>query len=160
MRSELEHLIDDVARVMTDAGTPPDLRGAVLARIDRRRTWWLVWLAAPVAAAALLALAIGLRDSGSPSGPAPASTSLTRAVPAVVDPPAAIAADPGPRSTARRRPAQTLSVRTIAALAEPVALTTGDIQPDALGIALLQMKPIVTEPLTVKVLDEHSGGRQ
>jgi hypothetical protein len=45
-------------------------------------------------------------------------------------------------------------------LKEPVALTSASIQPDALSVPLLQLKPLVTEPIAIKVIADDSGGRE
>ena len=155
-----DRLIDDVARSMTSGAAGVDLRSAVLARIDRRTPWRLMWLAVPVGVAALVVAAVGLRQPASPSRSAPGVPTMAR-----VAPPAALDAPPviAPASAAlppARRPATTLPhVRTIAVLAEPAALATLPIQPDALAIPLLNVKPIATEPIANNAIDD-SGARQ
>lgn len=160
-------LIDDVARGMTDAAPPADLRGAVLARIDRRRPIRFWWLAAPIAAGVLVALAI--RHNGTNPGAAPQVPAIAKAGPVTSTGtgtgPTAASSDPagnpsrGP-ARPRRQPAPVLQVRTIAALKEPAALDSAAIQPDGLDIPLLQLKPIVTEPIAIRVIGDDSGGRE
>jgi hypothetical protein len=161
----LTPLIDDVARLMTDAAPPAGLRRAVLASIDRRRPTRFAWVAAPIAAAALVVLAIGLRHAGTNSGGTSPVPSIAQTAPAAgAGSPAADTGDPGDPlrvpARPRRQPAPVLQVRTIPALSEPAVLDRGAIQPDVLDIPLLQLKPIVTEPIAIKVIGDDSGGRE
>lgn len=156
----MDRVIDDVARAMTGGNPPADLRGAVLARLDRRLPWRWAWLALPATVAAIVVLTVAVRDRGAtvPSTPV-SSVAQVRSAPAV-DPPAAAAAGPAPRRVSSRRARPGIAaIRSIAALAEPRPLRTEIIQPDALAIPLLQMKPIATEPIAIKAIDDGSGGR-
>jgi hypothetical protein len=58
----LDTLIDDVARRMTEGAPASELTSRVLQRIDerqqRRRGWRAVWVAAPIAAAAVVLIAL------------------------------------------------------------------------------------------------------
>jgi hypothetical protein len=159
----LTHLIDDVARAMTGAAPQAGMREAVLARIERRRPARFLWAAAPIAAAALVVLAVGLRDAGTKSGvalvPAIAQTSpVGSAAPATIATEPTTSASGALRS--RRKATSLAQVREIPALKEPVPLGDGSIQPDALAIPLLQLKPIVTEPIAIRVIGDDSGGRE
>jgi hypothetical protein len=161
----LTPLIDDVARVMTDAAPPAELRRAVLASIDRRRPARFWWFAAPVAAAALVVIAIGLRRDGTNSGVASPVPALARSTPAAsAGSPAAGGGDTGDSllvpARPRRQPVPVLQVRTIRALNEPAALDRAGIQPDGLDIPLLQLKPIVAEPIAIRVIGDDAGGRE
>jgi hypothetical protein len=159
----LDRLIDDVARVMTEASPSAGLRDAVLARIERRPVHWRAWLLVPVTAAAAVVLAIALRGPASRPDPVrmPPHVETASNAPApslaAVPPEATGAALRIPR--VRRSSPRMAQVRTIPALAEPAALVAHDIQPDALAIPLLRMKPIVTEPIAIKVIDDL-GARQ
>jgi hypothetical protein len=157
----VDRLIDDVARAMTDANPPADLRATVLARLDRRPSWRLAWLAAPVTVAAVLAMAIALRDRGVTVQPAPASPAVAQALSTpVVDPAPAIIAEPARQRSSSRQRAQTMAtIPSLAALPGPRALKPFEIQPDALAIPLLHMKPIPTEPIGIRTIDDGSGGR-
>jgi hypothetical protein len=154
----VDRLIDDVARGMTDMNLPLDLRAAVLDRLDRRPTR-LVWLAAPLTVGAALVLAIVLRDDGVPVNLPPAISPVAQNVSKpVVDPPAAGVGEPVRKTTRSRPPAVALSpIRSLAALPGPRALGARDIQPDVLAIPLLDMKPIVTEPIAIRTIDDGSG---
>jgi hypothetical protein len=155
----VDRLIDDVARGMTDVNPPLDLRAAVLERLDRRPAWRLLWLAAPVTVAAALVLAIGLRDEVVTVNPPPAISPVVQTVSKpLVDPPAAGVGEPVRKATRPRPPAVALSpIRSLAALSGPRALGARDIQPDVLAIPLLDMKPIVTEPIAIRTIDDGSG---
>jgi hypothetical protein len=157
----VDRLIDDVARAMTDANPPADLRAAILARLDQSPSWRLAWLAAPVTVAAVLAMAIALRDRSITLQPAPASPAVAQALSTpVVDPAAAIVAEPARQRSSSRRRAQTMAtIPSLAALPGPRALRPFEIQPDALAIPLLSMKPIPTEPIGIRTIDDGSGGR-
>ena len=160
----MTHLIDDVARAMTGAAPQAGMREAVLARIERRRPARFLWAAAPIAATALVVLAVGLRDAGTNSGVAPRVPTIAQTSPVDSAAPATIASEPttpasgAPRS--RRKATSLAQVREIPALKEPVALAGASIQPDALAIPLLQLKPLVTEPIAIKVIADDSGGRE
>jgi hypothetical protein len=157
-----DRLIDDVARSMTSGAAGVDLRSAVLARIERRTPRRLTWLLVPAAVAALVVAAVGLRQSASQSRWAPGvATMAVVAPPAVPDLPAEIAPASSAGRPGRRTPPTLLpNVRTIAVLAGPAALSTSPIQPDALAIPLLNVKPIATEPLAMNAIDDGSSGRQ
>ena len=157
----MDRLIDDVARVMTEPAPPAGLRGAVLARIERRPARRLSWLALPIAAAAAVVLAIGLPGPSSAPPETPlAQRASSPPAPVLAASPAAVVADAARRDAPARRPSpRALEVRTLPALVEPRALTADDIQPNALAIPLLRMKPIVTEPIPTRVMDD-SGSRQ
>jgi hypothetical protein len=123
------------------------------------------WIAAPIAAAALVVLAMGVRHTGTNPGVAPPVPAIAKTGPATsVESPAALsdrAGDPfRVPARPRRQPAPVLQVRTIAALNEPAALDSGAIQPDGLDIPLLQLKPIITEPIAIRVIGDDSGGRE
>lgn len=161
----MTQLIDNVARVMTGVAPPAGLRDVVLARIERRRPTRLVWFAVPIAAAALIVVAIVLRNAGTNPGVAPPVPAVAQNAPAAgAGSPAAISDDPttSARRAIRSRPkaAPLQQVRTIPALRQPVALAAGSIQPDVLAIPLLQLKPIVTEPIAIKAIADDSGGRE
>jgi hypothetical protein len=161
----LDRLIDDVARVMTETGPSAGLRGAVLARIERRPVHWRAWLVVPATAAAAVVLAIALRAPASrpdsvrtPPNVQAASNATAPSLAPV--PPETGTTGAAPRTPRVRRSSPRMAqVRTIPVLAEPAALVAHDIQPDALAIPLLRMKPIVTEPIAIKVIDD-SGARQ
>ena len=161
----MDRLIDDVARVMTEAAPSAGLRGAVLSRIERRSVHWRAWLVVPVTAAAAVVLAIALR--GPASRPDPVRTPPRVEAASNATAPSLAPVPPETRTTGaalrtprvRRSSPRTAQVRTIPVLAEPAALVAHDIQPDALAIPLLRMKPIVTEPIAIKVIDD-SGARQ
>src|SRR5262245_14614875 len=108
----VERLIDDVARGMTDVNRPLDLRAAVLERLDRRPSWRLTWLAAPVTAAAILAVAIALRDRGELVKPAPTSSQVAQTVSTpVTAPPAPIVTKPTRQHPSSRRAQVIATVR-------------------------------------------------
>lgn len=158
----MDRLIDDVARVMTEPAASAGLRGAVLARIERRPMHRRAWLVVPVTAAAAAVLAIALRGPSSRPDPVrnpPNAQTASNATALAPDPgdtaPVVTVRTPGIRRSSPR----TAPVRTIPALAGPAPLTSDGIQPDALAIPLLHMKPIVTEPLAIKVIDD-SGAPQ
>ncbi|HYN05850.1 MAG TPA: hypothetical protein VES67_00530 [Vicinamibacterales bacterium] len=155
----MDRVITDVARAMTNADPPGGLRTAVLSRIEPRPAWRLIWIVSPVALTVLVALMIGLRPSGSkPEMPLPASPVAATSI-AAAGPASPLVTQPAPARAASPRPTPRLSVRSIAALAEPTTLSAEDIQPDVLDIPLLRMKPIVTEPIAIKAIDD-SGARQ
>ena len=139
--------------------------GQVGADTPRRRPARFWWFAAPVAAAALLVIAIGLRRDGTNSGVASPAPAIAQSTPAAsAGSPAARVGDSGDSllvpGRPRRQRTPVLQVRTIRALNEPAALDRAGIQPDGLDIPLLQLKPIVTEPIAIKVIGDDAGGRE
>src|SRR5262245_10444226 len=68
----LDRAIDDVARRMTAGAPSTDLRTRVLARLEEHDApWWpgrLAWLAAPLAAAAIIVLVVFLRTHQDANG--------------------------------------------------------------------------------------------
>jgi hypothetical protein len=160
----LTHFIDDVARAMSGAALQAGMREAVLARIEHRPRARLLWAAAPLATAALVVLAVGLRNTGTNSGVAPLVPTIAQMSPLAGAGPDMVVGDPTPPASSavrsRRKAASLPQIRTIPALKEPVALTSASIQPDALSVPLLQLKPLVTEPIAIKVIADDSGGRE
>jgi hypothetical protein len=154
----VDRLIDDVARGMTDVNPPLDLRAAVLERLDRRPTR-LVWLAAPLTVAAALVLAIVIRDHRGTVNPptvnAPVAQNVSKPV---LDLPAVDVAEPVRKPISPRGHAVAVSpIRSLAALPGPRPLGAREIQPDVLAIPLLDMKPIATEPIAIRTIDDGSG---
>jgi hypothetical protein len=158
----VDRLIDDVARGMTDVNPPLHLRAAVLERLDRRPSWRLAWVAAPLTVAAALALAIALRDDGVTVNPPPANSPAAQTRPSpVTNTPAADIGEPARKPVSALWTAPAMStIRSLAALPPPRALETREIQPEALAIPLLDVKPIVTEPIAIRTIDDGSGGRE
>lgn len=148
---------------MTEPAAPASLRGAVLARIERPRSRWPVWIAVPLTAAAAVVFAVALRGPSAPTErPAPVQVASAPTAPAAPEPQVVLPVTT-PVEAARavsRQPIEpaVAAIRTLPQLEQPRALTAVDIQPDALAIPLLRMAPIVTEPLATKSSDD-SGMR-
>ena len=84
MRADLDQEIDRAVREMLDAEPRPDLRARVLERIaEPRRQFPLRWVVLPVAAAALLLLAIAAPWLTSENAPFIRTSSLSQPVAAV-----------------------------------------------------------------------------
>src|SRR5262245_37484167 len=56
----LDHLIDEVARQMTDGHPSSDFRARVIAKLDRRpgRAWRAMWIVAPLGTLAVAVLVV------------------------------------------------------------------------------------------------------
>ena len=149
---------------MTEAAAPAALRGAVLARIERPRSRWSVWIAVPLTAAAAVVFAIALRGTDAPAErTAPVQVASAPTAPAAPEPEVVLPVSrpvDAVRAVSRRRiePA-VAAIRTLPELEQPRALTAADIQPDALAIPLLRMTPILTEPLATKSSDDSGMQR-
>jgi hypothetical protein len=165
--------IDRVAREMLDAEPAADLRRRVLTRIDgtERSTRW-VWIALPLATAAVVILAILLwRPAG--TSPTPAGTvqppleatkqpaPIARPVPPVVDD----TREPE-RPAATARAAATTAVlpapddQTVAPLSAPEPLSVPVIENGrATPMNVMQVVPISLKPLEVDALDETPQAR-
>ena len=73
-RHELDTLIDDVAREMTAGEPGASFTSDVLARIDERRpAWRAAWLLSPIAAAAVVLIAVFVWRGARPSDRGPES---------------------------------------------------------------------------------------
>jgi hypothetical protein len=162
--------IDAVARQMTSAVPAPHLRARVLERLEARRPVRWAWVLAPAAATvAVAAIAATLMMRGTPGSPpvvSPAAAPRTAlavagatrpgdvptVLPVVVRGPARARVAPAVRE-------QTWNEEAVPALPRPAPLTLIDIQPNLLSIPQLDVKPIVTEPLTVPSIDGRPGGR-
>jgi hypothetical protein len=152
------HLIDRVASAMTTMATQPDLRERVLARLETRRPArrWMYFSIPAIAAAAAAVLVVGRGAPDSSVADTPAPT--------------AIAALPTPTDTAavksdtlevvsrpkRSRTSATLVMtparaawleRAIPALTPIAPIEVGGIQPHAIDIAQLEVKPLTTPPI-------------
>ena len=159
------HLIDEVARQMTDTRSAPDLRAGVLSRLEDRpssggRRWLpLVALAATVIVAAV---AVTVVRRGTDRRDVPLVATAPPAELDVPGSPASVTRDQAaPESVPRtggatRKPVPQMSeaeqawhARAIPALRVPDALVIGDIGPAAIEIAALTIEPISLEALTV-----------
>ena len=164
------HLIDDVARRMTDVAPPAGLRDRVVARLADRPAPWRPWLSV-VAAAAIIAVVAGVtvarrtpqRSTSLPLAPAsPAVASNTTSAPLVS---ATITATRVSKKRAAKSEVISAAetawrARAIPAIAAAPALVATDIQPETLSLSLLELKPLVTEPVIVAPIGaDASGGR-
>jgi hypothetical protein len=159
--------IDAAAREMTRGQPPADLRARVLAQLEDRREGLGRWLLARAAVVTLSAIAAGLgvRALTRPpqSLPAPARAAIVHhlapAPPAIarldvddrrvtrVTTPSVAAPGPSPAVLAWR-------ARAIQALAPVDALDVAAIQPAALDLTQLEVKPLATSTLRVPPIDE------
>jgi len=165
-----EHLIDDVARRMTNVTPPAELRARVVARLGDRPAPWRAWV--PLAAAAALVAAVAgvsvarrapqLRTTT----PLPAVSQTTAGnMSAAAQVPATATAVPARKKHPIK--SETISaaeaawrVRAIPAIAAAPLLTADDIQPQSLSVPLLELKPLVTLPVIVAPIGaDASGGR-
>jgi hypothetical protein len=162
-----DHLIDDVASGLTMVESAPAMRGRVLAAIGRAggsprgRAWSIV-----AAASATAALAVGgVLWQRAPEAPTDASIARTAAAPPVGSALSAPAPEPvyvsaAPPSVRRARgpatpTAQELAwqARAVPALAPPPPLVVETNQPAAVEIPLLDVGPLVTDPLEMAPLE-------
>ena len=164
------HLIDDIARRMTDVTPPADLRARVVARLGDRPAPWRAWM--PVtAAAAIVTVVVGVsvaRRAPQPRTTTPlVAVSQTTAGHLSAAAPVAATATAVPARKKRSVKSETISaaeaawrVRAIPAIAAAPPLTADDIQPQSLSVPLLELKPLVTLPVIVAPIGaDASGGR-
>jgi hypothetical protein len=159
----VDRLIDDVARRMTAAAATRDLPARTLEIISRHRRTRPWWRLAPPAAIAAVLIAVLMARGGpipghSPAGLTSPGQTVTRADVHLAAPPAAAAPAPRPRAT---RPAISAAeaiwqARRLPALPAPDPIETDDLQPETLGVPLLELKPLATEPIA---LASMPGGR-
>ncbi|SRR5258706_100589 len=77
-----DRVIDEVARQMTEGELPGDFRGRMIARLgDRPRRMWTIWTLAPIAAAALVIIAIFIARPSKERDVAPTRVNQTVQVP-------------------------------------------------------------------------------
>jgi hypothetical protein len=159
--SAIDRLIDDAARGMVTATPSPDFTARTMARIPvtaRSRARWLLLPAGALAAVAAAAAVGALNQPAMgqlPLVPRPAPPSIVVARMPVVEP--AIA----PRRTAAIAAVVSAAERLwqerrLPALPAPAPIATEVIQPEALALPLLELKPLVTEPLAMEPID---GGK-
>jgi hypothetical protein len=160
----IDRTIDEVARQMTEGQPAQDFRARIVARIAEggrpRRTWRAAWILSPIAAAAVVAVAIFVARVQPREHPSSPST-IARATPPVEsvrrpDPPApspeAVPKGPAPRRT--RQPGRMYGTTEIDALAPPrleVAPLGLEVLPTA-SIAVSQLDAIA--PIAVAPLPE------
>lgn len=160
--TSVDRLIDDVARRMTAVDAPDGFPARTLARIAARRRPAIFWKLVPVTAAGLAvagALVLRVPDrpiapTGDVAGAAPVRVAETS--PALVAEPPATLANGSTLARAGSIHERIWNARRIPDLARPAAIEHEDIQPDAIVVPLLQLKPLVTEPLTIEPM--HGGG--
>ena len=153
--------IDEVARQMTAGELSSDFRARVVARIADggrpRRTWHAAWILSPLAAAAVLAVAIFVArfqplHPSSPSTIAQATRPVESAGRPSPSAPSAEAVPKGPVPHPAPQPSLTYATREIDALAPP-PLEVGPLGLEVLptaSIAVSQLDaiaPIAVEPL-------------
>jgi hypothetical protein len=166
--------IDRVAKEMLDHEPAADVRDRVLRRIDAapRSLRW-VWFAAPVAAAAILIIAILLPRSnrtvpGQPGidRPRPVETPIQSAAGTGTRPPTVQAAAPRPvartvRATTVSEPLPPVDDQSVPPLSSPEPLSVVTIGSGrSTPITPMQLAPISLKPLEVDALDDRPQERQ
>ena len=165
------HLIDDVARRLTEVVPPADLRARVIAQLADRPSPWRAWRPAVAAATVLIAVAgFGLQRrftvAQTAGLPLPASPALVRDIGGAALVPAAVTTAPlRPRRVAKPAIISAAELawraRVIPAIAAAQPLAAESIQPASLTLPLLELKPLVNTPVTVAPISaaDASGGR-
>jgi hypothetical protein len=159
--TNLDRFIDDVARGMVAGAPSGDFTARTMARISgqrRARTWWRLLPAGAAVASVAVAVAVALsggRVGGLPvvpdPRPAPLSTgTLTRAP--VIEPAAAAPRLPV-RHAVMSAAERVWQDRRLPALPGPAPITSEGIQPEPLAVPLLNLKPLITEPLIIEPID-------
>lgn len=167
-------LIDDVARGMTDAAPPADLRARVMAQLaDRRapgRAWMPIVAAASIVVVATAGVLMSRRASSTPGVTAP-SVSAPRVahgetIASIVEVQQRVESPRRVRRAAAAKPPAlsgaeaAWQARAIPAIASEPPLAADDIQPESLQLALLEVKPLVNVPVTVAPIGaDASEGR-
>jgi hypothetical protein len=160
-QTNLDRLIDDVARDITAHEPPAYLRARVLARLDERRSPRRAWLLIPVAASAAAVLVTIIVINGNRQPHLPEATALapsTAIAPTTPDRVAIVAADqsshggPATITVAERHDVPNSDAAAwretlMPSLPALAALGIATIQPDTLAIPQLTMKPLVVAPI-------------
>jgi len=166
-----DRFIDAVARQMTVVAPSIDLRARVLERLADRQPAWLPALPAVVAATAAVVIVTGalawsladrvdgrLQLAQAPvvtapavawqlPGPSPVPAVVVDVRPSATRPAIEVVTEPG--FTAAEL---AWLGRTIPSLPDIVPVAIDQIQPEQVGIPLLDMKPLAPEPLTLRPL--------
>jgi hypothetical protein len=162
-----DRTIDAIARSMTAGAGPDDLAARVLAALPAKRparTWhpWRLAIAGvSVTAAAIVLLASSvtvvlptLEPGSIAAGPA-----LATAIPSSAQIDDVIAPSRATRAAVEPHREPTPGIYRLPALAQPDALDVAPIQPANVAIALLELKPMATEPLAIPRVDPRGGSR-
>ncbi len=163
-----DQMIDLVARQMTEAEPPSDLRARVMAALPTSRPHRWIRIAIPATAIAALGLAAVLTRPAGPSAPA---GPLGLSIPSSPSGPATAVAHTTGESlgsveavvTRRQQPVHTDDLPLASRIPPLPALTPvfiEPIQPVGLSIAPITVTPIVTEPIALPALDSRAGGRE
>jgi hypothetical protein len=162
--SDLNRVIDDVARRMTAGRAAPDVRSRVLDRLDDRPPWHWRLALVPTAIALAIAAVILARSANRPavvatdSTRAPETAQLPRGQerPVTSETPS-IGVSPKPVGAHRIgtiAPPSELEELAIPSLGAPEAVTLVSIQPEA-----LEIRPLDTAPLVIPPLDDDTNQR-
>jgi hypothetical protein len=165
-----EHLIDDVARRMTDVTPPAELRARVAARLGDRPAPWRAWMPLVTAAAIVTAVAgVSVARRAPQLRTTTPLATVSQTLPGNTSTAALVSANNSTVPIKKKRPvkSETISAaeaawrtRAIPAIAAAQPLTADDIQPQSLSVPLLELKPLVTLPVTVAPIGaDASGGR-
>jgi hypothetical protein len=161
MSGDFDRLVDRVVRELLDVEPPADLRARVEARIGTRRSplRWL-WIAAPLAAAAIVIIAIllpGATEVKTPVGPGDVNLprEMAAATPVTRERSKPTLAPRAPRTVRAAVVNEPVpdDVETVPPLAgpQPLAVTTiGSGRSTPLNV--MQVAPIQVEPLEVEAL--------
>jgi hypothetical protein len=157
---QLDRLIDDVARRMTDAEPAADMRARVLEAITHLETRtsvlpaWRRWHLVPIAATLAIATATFVIVSRPPSPPASARQAPTPAVAPIETAAANVSPAVNTGASRTEKPAEApvdpdrdWLDRAVPALGHPELLTMTPIQSDAIEIPEWKIEPIVVPPI-------------
>jgi hypothetical protein len=163
----IDRAIDDVAYRMTEGAPSADLKARVLAQIEQQdpspSRWRVVWLAAPIAAAAVIALIVFARQEGAIEKPGAQPSIAPRSdqpLPAARQPETALAATQTdaspPRAAAgnaprdivnRAIPAHSSRTPSVVEALAPPGLTVPSIAVPSMAIGEMPTTSIAVEPL-------------
>ena len=144
---DLDGVIDEVARRMTSADVPRDLRPAVAARIASAPPWSIGWRAgmAAAAVAAVVIVAVVLQTGSNPQDTRPVAGGGDVRVSIAPDVPQRVESGPAESLTAAARPQPARVVARQTIVTPPATEDVVEIAP--LAIDLLEAEPLEAEPL-------------
>jgi hypothetical protein len=168
---DIDAAIDEVAREMTAAAPTTDLRARVMSRLEDRRSR-SIWRWMPLlTVAASVVIAVGAWALWPPAS-RPVATNVTPGVATIAAAPARTAPDTRATTTVEPRahvervrtsqpPAEprmtevetawhAWNERAVPALSGPSALTIDSLDHSGVSIAPIDIRPLVTEPLTIR----------
>ena len=158
MRDDLDDLIDETARALTEGTPSSSIRERVAARVGQPRPWWpsYAWRLAAVAAVVVLAVWWWPAQVERPVAPPPVPSQPVAAALSPDNRPQAVAVEERAPNVAAR-PVEEVVSTVVVADVEPLTLEPLDVEPlelQTLNMPTLEVPSLELEALTVGPLPQ------